>query len=310
MDERLTQLLAGLRCPPDAMGLAWLSCLWDMVDAGEKAVVALAGTAAGRRPLGRGKGGDVTVALDQAAEAAMLAVLRERSPAPHHLISEEAGELGGVGEWRVVVDPVDGSLNAKRGLEPYGTTLAVASGPSLRDVIVGVVADYPRGHRYVALAECGAVSTRSVDCPGQVQDVELILTEMGRPDDALFSFRDMGVLAGAVGSEQGHSSKLPYFRVRQMGSLALSLVHTALGVGDVLFCPAHARSVDIAGGLLFLREMGGDACAIDGSDLWAQPLDLERRAPFVAWRHGLVGPVIADRGRRLWGEKYPVYGEL
>ena len=68
--------------------------------------------------------------------------------------------------------------------------------------------------------------------------------------------------------------------------------------------------MDIAGGLLFLREMGGDACAIDGSDLWAQPLDLERRAPFVAWRHGLVGPVIADRGRRLWGEKYPVYGEL
>lgn len=302
MDERLTELLAGLQYVPEPTMLAWLSCLWQMADAGEAAAVPLVGTAAGRRPLSRGGGGDITVELDRAAEVAMLSVLRDQAPAPHRVISEETGELGCAGEWWVVVDPVDGSLNAKRGLEYYGTTLAVASGPRLCDVVVGLVADYPQEHRYVALAGCGAVSTRNVDSAGLSTNVELILTEMGRPSNAVFSFRDMGILAGA-GSNSGES--VPDFRVRQMGSLALSLTNTALGVGDLLFCPAHARAVDIAGGLLFLREMGGGACAVDGGRLWEQPLDLERRTPFVAWRPGLSGTVMIERSRRLWRAKHP-----
>src|SRR3954465_13450705 len=90
---------------------------------------------------GRGEGGDRTLVIDQAAEDAVLAEL-ESVGVPMTVGSEEGGELslhGGVPLW-AVVDPVDGSLNAKRGL-PYATlSIALADGPTLADVVFGYVA--------------------------------------------------------------------------------------------------------------------------------------------------------------------------
>lgn len=93
----------------------------------------------------------------------------------------------------------------------------------------------------------------------------------------------------------------PDLRVRQIGSLALALCLVAVGVADVLVTPLPARAVDIAAGLLIVRESGGGAAALDGSDLFSHPLDLARRAPFVAWRSGMPGPLIAARARSLFG---------
>ncbi len=310
MNEDLIDLISGLRRPPQAIELAWLACLWDMAEAGERAAAPLAGTAAGRVALGRGEGGDVTVEIDRAAEVAMLEVLAAKAPEPFDLFSEEAGERGtldGRAPWRVMVDPVDGSLNAKRGLDPYCAALAVADGHELADVRIGVVADYSRGGRYIAVRGAGAVSNRRIEGYSSPDTVELILTEMGRPEYAVFSFRQMGVLAGWPSdvSWDTRPAGLQDYRVRQIGSLALSLCQTAFAVGDIVLCPAPARSVDIAAGLLVLRERGGGAASLDGQELWAQPLDLERRTPFLGWRPGLDGSRVLERGRRLWGLAYP-----
>ena len=310
MNEGLIDLLAGLRRPPQAVELAWLACLWDMAEAGEAAAAPLAGTAAGRAALGRGGGGDITVEIDRAAEEAMLSVLTAQAPEEFYLVSEEAGETGppdGSAPWRVLVDPVDGSLNAKRGLAPYCAALGVADGHTLGDVRIGVVADYSSGARYAALRGAGAVSNRNIEGYSSAGTVELILTEMGRPECAVFSFRQMGVLAGWA-TDVGWDTRpggMQDYRVRQIGSLALSLCHTAFAIADVVLCPAPSRSVDIAAGLLMLREQGGDAASLDGQDLWAQPLDLQRRTPFLGWRPGMDGFRIMERGRRLWSLAFP-----
>ena len=319
-DERLLSLVAALRRPPSEVEFRWLTCLWRMAEAGEAAAVPLAGTAAGRLSLSRGKGGDVTVELDRAAEEAMLEVLATEAPADYRVTSEEVGERGErAARWHVLMDPVDGSLNAKRGLEPFGCTLALASGPQLGDIGAGIITDYARGHRFLTVRGCGLASTRMVQPPqgagGAAGQVELILTEMGRPSYSVFSFREMGLLAGwhetvALSLEEtpttgGEAEDLPDFRVRQMGSVALALALTSLGVADVLFCPAPARPLDIAAGLLMVREAGGGAQSLNGSDLWGEPLDLARRAPFVAWRAGLDGGAIVARARRLWHLKHP-----
>lgn len=292
----------------EPIDLAWLTCLWTMADRGEAAATPLAGRTEGRRPHGRGAGGDITIELDRVAEEAILRALGAGAPGPYIVVSEEVGEQAGEqngSEWRVLVDPVDGSLNAKRGLEPFCAALAVADGPSLGDVRVGLIADYPRGYRYLALRGAGWASTRIIDGYTSADRVELILTEMGRPENAVFSFREMGALAGwpAAGGWKERPPELQDYRVRQVGSLALSLSYTASAVGDVLFCPTPARSVDIAAGLLMLREAGGDAASLDGSDLWVQPLDLARRAPFLAWRPGLKGDEVLQRARELWASK-------
>src|SRR6266436_4145674 len=66
----------------------------------------------------RGKGGDRTLVIDQLAEDAVFAELDElyAGGARFTVVSEERGEVdyGGDGV-RVVVDPLDGSRNAKRG---------------------------------------------------------------------------------------------------------------------------------------------------------------------------------------------------
>src|SRR5918999_1109430 len=90
----------------------------------------------------RGEGGDMALVIDRAAEDAVFAEL-EALRRPVTAISEERGqvELHGGGPVRVVIDPVDGSLNAKRRLPFAAVSIAVASGPRMGDVQVGYVAE-------------------------------------------------------------------------------------------------------------------------------------------------------------------------
>ena len=78
---------------------------------------------------GVGEGGDMSYVIDRAAEDAIFAEL-EGLDVPVTAVSEERGEvpIAGGGPARVVIDPVDGSLNAKRGVPFSAVSIAVASG--------------------------------------------------------------------------------------------------------------------------------------------------------------------------------------
>ncbi len=130
----------------------WLRCLVRMAAAGAEAVEPLQGTPAGRSLLGQGAGGDRTLEVDRACEDSILAVLAREAPASYSLVSEETGitEVAGA-PWRVVLDPLDGSLNAKRGLEPFCASIALAAGDTLRDVEVAHIRDYLRPHAFSAV---------------------------------------------------------------------------------------------------------------------------------------------------------------
>jgi myo-inositol-1(or 4)-monophosphatase len=305
-----------------------------MAAAGKEAAQQLYGTASGRVVLGRGAGGDRTLVLDEACEAAMLRVLRDEAPASYFLVSEEAGTYGPAdARWHVVVDPLDGSLNAKRGLEPFAASIAVADGDSLRDVRVAYVEDYTRPRVFSAIKGEGVLSPAAGQgggplgwvadasseqaaesggrpgapsgpggpgetgvgsfggCRYDTDLVEIVLIEAGRPDRHHFRYHDLSSM-GAVGCSRD-------MRIRQIGSLALSLCYVATGKADMLLAAVRSRSVDVAAGLLILAEAGGGAATLTGEDIWQQPLDLEKRSPFVAWRAGLDGAEILSRSREL-----------
>src|SRR5919201_593153 len=97
---------------------------------------------------GRGEGGDTTLVIDRAAEDAIFGEL-EALGVPLTAVSEERGELAiaGGGPAHVVIDPVDGSLNAKRGLPLACVSIAVASGATLDDVELGYVATLDDSYR-------------------------------------------------------------------------------------------------------------------------------------------------------------------
>jgi myo-inositol-1(or 4)-monophosphatase len=284
----------------------WLECAARMSAAGKAAAQGLSGTASGKVVLGRGAGGDRTLELDQACETAILDVLRAEAPFPHSLVSEEVGFIGPEGApWRVIIDPLDGSLNAKRGLEPFAASIAIADGETLGDVRIGYIEDYTRPRTFSAVKGEGLLSSGpgplqagSADtagffdgCRSESDLVEIVLMEAGRPDRHHFRYHDLSTM-GAVGCTRD-------MRIRQIGSLALSLCYVATGIADMLIAAVRSRSVDLAAGLLILAEAGGGAVTLAGQDILEQPLDLEKRSPFVAWRAGLDEEEILYRSRQL-----------
>ncbi len=119
------------------MTVDWLrlcrDCVGDIAD-----VLAELPTREEREPVLRsGEGGDDTTAIDAAAEAAVVARLSALE-SDFVLVSEELGErtFGAGSALRVVVDPIDGSVNAKRGIPFFSLSLAVADGPTMGDVAV------------------------------------------------------------------------------------------------------------------------------------------------------------------------------
>src|SRR5215218_8168011 len=113
-----------------ASGVDWLALCRRAAGRVREALEAFPGPEERAVETGRGEGGDTALVIDRAAEDAILAEL-EALGEPLTVISEEGGTLAlaGGGATHVVVDPIDGSLNAKRGLPFASLSIAVADGP-------------------------------------------------------------------------------------------------------------------------------------------------------------------------------------
>jgi myo-inositol-1(or 4)-monophosphatase len=231
------------------------------------AVLARLPTPAEREPVvGLGLGGDETTAIDQAAEEAILARVGDAAGA---VVSEEIGRLGGDALPLVVVDPIDGSLNAKRGIPFFSLSIAVAEGETMADVVFGFVHDFGSGEEWMARRGEGARLNGE-----PLGDV--------RPKDEIEILSFEATRTSLVARDAPKVADLAY-RLRIMGSLALSLCHLAAGRVDAVCSLKPARSVDIAAAQLLCREVG---LAIDLFDIpepfGAAPLDLEQRSRVVA----------------------------
>jgi myo-inositol-1(or 4)-monophosphatase len=227
-------------------------------------------TRAEREPvLRRGEGGDDTTAVDAAAEEAVLARLRALGE-PMTIVSEEIGELvlGDGGGPRVVVDPVDGSLNAKRGIPFFSLSLAVAEGPAMKDVVFGYVHDFGTSEEWTA--ERGRGAALDGAALGAV-----------RPKDEIEILSFEATTTAFVVERAAAVTDLAY-RLRIMGSLALSLCHLAAGRVDAVCSLKPARSVDIAAAQLLVRECGLAIDLFDAPPFEDAPLDLGARSRVVA----------------------------
>jgi myo-inositol-1(or 4)-monophosphatase len=223
-----------------------------------------------REPVIRpGHGGDDTTAIDEAAEDAVVARL-DALGGDFVLVSEELGErsFGDGGSRRIVVDPVDGSVNAKRGIPFFSFSLAVADGSTMDDVEFGYVYDFGTGEEWTAERGSGAfLDGDPLAGVGPKDHIEILAFE--------------GTTAGAIAERIGGVLGV-VGRVRVMGSLALSLCHLAAGRVDAVCSLKPARSVDIAAAQLLLRERGLAVELFDDPPFGTAPLDLVQRSRLAA----------------------------
>lgn len=235
-----------------------------------RAVLDALPTRAEREPvLRRGEGGDDTTAIDQAAEDAIVARL-DVGGGDFVLVSEELGEraFGTGGPMRVVVDPIDGSVNAKRGIPFFSLSLAVADGPSMGDVFFAYVYDFGTGEEWTAERGAGAFLDGLPLGAQAPKDAVEILSFEGTTTPAIAE--RIAAVVGVAG------------RLRVMGSLALSLCHLAAGRVDAVVSLKPARSVDIAAAQLLVRERGLAIELFEDPPFAAAPLDLGTRSRVAA----------------------------
>ncbi len=216
----------------------WLDLCRDAV-ADVEAVLERLPTRAEREPVvGSGEGGDETTAIDKAAEDAIIERFRATGAS---IVSEEIGLLEG-SDTVLVIDPIDGSLNAKRGIPFFSLSIAVAHGWTMDDVGFGFVHDFGSGEEWTAMRGEGAfLNGEPLGAVRPKDEIELLVMEATRTDLVAADAPKVAALA---------------HRLRIMGSTALSLCHLAAGRVDAVCSLKAARSVDIAAAQLLCREVG------------------------------------------------------
>jgi len=213
----------------------------------------------------QGEGGDDTTAIDEAAERVVLDRFR---PLGISIVSEEVGFVEG-DSTLVVVDPIDGSLNAKRGIPFFSVSIAVADGRTMDGVHFAYVYDFGSGEEWTARRGEGA--WLDGEALGSVRPKERI---------EILSFE--ATLTSLVAERAAAFTGIAH-RLRVMGSLALSLCHLAAGRVDGVCSLKEARSVDIAAAQLLCREVGLWLELFDDPRAFGEAeLDLERRSRIAA----------------------------
>jgi myo-inositol-1(or 4)-monophosphatase len=226
----------------------------------------------------RGGGGDRTLVIDAAAEDAVFAELERlySEGARFTAISEERGrvDFGDPGVL-VVIDPIDGSMNAKRGLTHHALSIAVSEGPTMADVVFGYVYDLGPEEEWRAVRGEGAwrnderlegTAPERRDSAGKL---EVLAIESADP--RWLAARSMALVDVA-------------HRIRAIGSIAISLCQVAATRVDGMATLWKCRAVDAAAAQLIVRESGGYVAFTAMDDPLGAPLDLEPHSPVVAAR--------------------------
>jgi fructose-1,6-bisphosphatase/inositol monophosphatase family enzyme len=218
-----------------------------------------------RGPSGRRIG---QYALDVVADEAALAVLHRAGVG---VLSEESGATRCDAAEVVIIDPVDGSTNASRGVPWYATSLCLvdADGPA-----AALVVNQATGVRYWAERGSGAW------CDG----VRLAPSECTTVGQAI---------VGLNGLPPAH---LGYAQSRVFGAVALDLCQVAAGVLDAYIdCIVDAHGVwDFAGGALICTEAGAVVVDLWDRDLYTVTHEA-RRTPIAAATDELLQPLIDAR---------------
>jgi fructose-1,6-bisphosphatase/inositol monophosphatase family enzyme len=206
--------------------------------------------------------------LDVVADEAALAVLRRAGVG---VLSEESGLERPDATELVIIDPVDGSTNAARGVPWYATSLCLvdADGPA-----AALVVNQASGTRFSAERGGGAYCDGAPIAPsGCAQAAEAIVGLNGAP-------------ARPFGTAQS----------RMFGASALDLCLVAAGTLDgYVDCVDEAHGIwDYAGAALVCAEVG-----VPISDAFDRPLfhrdHAARRTPVAAATPELFDALLAAR---------------
>jgi len=241
------------------------------------AVSPLLGTKEAAKKTKRGAGGDISMNIDIVAENTIIETL-EKANVDLLLISEEVGEkfIGNREKAKenqsvLIVDPLDGSNNAVRGVPYCSVSIAYAIGTKTNDIIKAVVLNLNTKDVYWAEKGKGAYLNNMKIHVSDLDISQKCFFELNLPmKNFMKIFQDLTPLIRK------------FYRMRILGSSALTLCQIARGSMEVFINLRKSnRLVDVAAGMLILKEAEGRFFAINEVDV-DFPLSIDTRFPFIA----------------------------
>lgn len=226
----------------------------------------------------RGEGGDRTLVIDRSAESVVLAELDALRDQGHRFValSEERGAIDyGDPAIKVVIDPIDGSLNAKRGISHYALSIAVADGETMQDVALAFVHDFGTSEEWWARRGAGAWLNGSRLDPALAER----RARDGRLEVLGIESADPRWVAASIDALVEAA-----YRLRALGTIASSLCQVAAARFDGMLSLRRCRGVDAAAGQLIVREAGGLISFPRCDDRLGAPLNAVPISPVIAAR--------------------------
>ncbi|MBS7655123.1 fructose 1,6-bisphosphatase [Candidatus Bathyarchaeota archaeon] len=221
--------------------------------------------------LGQGAGGDITRKVDYIAEKTVIETLNKLNVSCI-LVSEEAGvkKLGEKPKEFIILDPIDGTLNALRGINFYCCSLAVSKTLFLKSVYAGLVMDLVNGDVYYAEKDKGAYLNNNEVHTSNVTSLNKALIGL---DLCFTNSEDIKKIANLFNYAR---------HTRHFGANALELCQIANNVTDAFIDARNKiRAVDIAASQLIVKEAGGVIVSLNGEEL-NMKVTPEEKASFIA----------------------------
>jgi fructose-1,6-bisphosphatase/inositol monophosphatase family enzyme len=229
--------------------------------------------------IGVGADGTVTKYVDKIAEDAAIKFLN-KSKLKVNVLSEEIGIIDRGGKYTFVLDPIDGTRNAYRGIPFYSVSLAIGKS-KMSDVEYGIVKNIPTGDTFTAEKGHGAFfNSNRIGAP-EIPDKE--------PLSSLALGKNYDKVTLTLAKKD---------KVRSLGSASLEMCMVALGALDFYVVgKEYLRVFDIAASSLILREAGGFVTNIYGKEL-DMPFNLDERSSVVAaCSRDLINKIISKRNK-------------
>ncbi len=247
------------------------------------AINPILGTKKAAEKAQRGAGGDISMQIDLIAEDVVINTL-ENENVNLLLISEELGEryIGNKekaikSQNVLIIDPVDGSNNAVRGIPYCSISIAYAIGRTINDIKKAVVLNLNTKGIYWAIKGEGAYLNNNKIHVSDLDITDKCFFELNLPMKNFFKHID-----------NLRPIFRRFFRIRVLGSSALTLCQLAKGSMEAFVNLRETnRLVDVAAGLLILKEAGGEFFSLNGSKIEGD-LSIYLKFPFIASNDKLV----------------------
>ena len=230
----------------------------------------LAGTKEAGGDFGVGAGGDISRNIDIVAEKTVLDYLKEIG-FKGVVLGEECGrvEFSDNPEGFIIMDAIDGSANAVRGVPFFCSSLAFATENTLSSVTDGVVMNLSNGEMYWASKGKGAFFNN-----------KQITVHKKKPIYKIVSVNTSGATRELM--EKLYPIFEDHNHIRHFGANALEMALFARGAIDVFIdWRGKIRIQDIAAGYIIIKEAEGLLLDADLKPLDAD-LSYQTRLSFIA----------------------------